>query len=128
MKFQNIAKQKGFTFWSFIWSAVMVVCISYLLIIGIPPYLGNQKLYRGLERLAEEPKIHSMNRTTMIKLLNRQLNIDYADSIVDLNSAFRAHNTNGNKALSINYEMVIPVFYNVSLLLDFKNEVIAIRK
>jgi hypothetical protein len=128
MKFQNIAKQKGLSFWSFIWTAVMVVCISYLLIIGIPPYLGNQKLYRGLERLAEEPKIHSMSRITMIKLLNRQLNIDYADNIVNLDTAFRARNADGNKALSINYEMVIPVFYNISLLLDFKNEVIAIRE
>ena len=128
MNFRSKSKQSGFSFWAFIWSATLVVCFCYLLIIGIPPYLDNQKLYTGLERLSEEPGIHDMSRSTMISLLNRQLNIDYAINVVDLKNAFQVRNVNGNRALTINYEKVIPVAYNVSLLFDFKNEVIAIRK
>lgn len=128
MKSASLARQKGMSFWGFIWSAVIVVCISYLLVISIPHYINNQKLYRALEDLAVEPGIMNMNRHSMIRLLNRKLNIDYADNIVNLNTAFKVRNVDAKKELSINYELVVPVFYNVSLLFDFENSVLTRHK
>jgi len=127
MKFQNKYNQSGLSFWGFIWGAVLLVCISYLLVIGIPPYINNAKLHRSLESLAEEPGVMSMSRAEMIRKLNRKLNIDFADTIVNLNKAFKVRNVDGNKDLSIDYEFVVPVAYNISLLLDFKNHVFAKR-
>ena len=127
MKFQNKYKQSGLTFWGFVWGSVLVVCIAYLLVIGIPPYLNNQKLHRSLESLAEEPDVMSMSRASMIRSLNRKLNIDFADTIVNLDKTFKVKNVDGNKDLSIDYELVVPLAYNISLLFDFKNHVIAKR-
>ena len=127
MKFQNKFKQNGLTFWGFIWGCVLVVCTAYLLVIGIPPYLNNQKLYRALESLTEEPSVMSMSRAAMIRSLNRKLNIDFADTIVNLDKTFKVRNVDGNKDLSIDYELVVPLAYNISLLFDFQNHVIAKR-
>ena len=84
MKFNNPRAQRGLTFWYFIWQVVLFICLAYLLIIGIPPYLDNAKLKRALEALAEEPRVMQMSKPQMIKLLNRKLNIDIADDIVNL--------------------------------------------
>ncbi len=128
MKIGNFSKQKGLSFWGFVWGAAMVVCMSYILILSIPPYLDNRKLYYALESLAEEPGVLRMQRHSMISLLNKKLNIDYADDIVNLNNAFRVRNVDGNKEFSIDYELVVPVFYNISLLFDFENQVLTNRK
>ena len=120
-----IGKQKGATFWGFIWGVVLFICMTYLIVIGLPPYPDNQKLKRALVYLAEDDQVMRMSRRRMISALNRKLNIDYGDDIVNLDRAFKVRNADGRKALSINYEVVVPVVYNISLLLDFKNEVIA---
>ena len=124
MKFNNPRAQRGLSFWYFIWQVVLFICLAYLLIIGIPPYLDNAKLKRALESLAEEPRVMQMSKPQMIKLLNRKLNIDIADDIVNLKQVFKVKNVEGRKELSIDYEIAVPVVYNISMLLDFENHVL----
>ena len=128
MKFQRLNKQKGLSFWVFIWSAVLAICFTYLIIIGLPPFLDNQKIYRSLEHLAEEETIMTMSRLHMVRLLSRKLNIDYADTIVDVRKVFKYKNFEGRRELSIDYELVVPLVYNVSLLYDFQNHVLTPKK
>lgn len=128
MKYQRLNKQKGLSFWAFIWAAVLAICFSYLIIIGLPPFLDNQKIYRSLEHLAEEDTIMTMSRLHMVRLLSRKLNIDYADTIVDIRKAFKYKNFEGRRELSIDYELVVPLVYNVSLLYDFENHVLTPKK
>ena len=118
-------RQTGVTFWGFVWSAVLFVCVCYLLILSIPPYLNNQKIHHALTSLAEEPEVMTMSRGALLRLMKRKLNIDHANDIVNLNKAFKIKNVNGKRDLYVDYEVVIPVFYNISLLFDFKNHVLA---
>ena len=69
----------------------------------------------------------SMSRGAMIRSLNRKLNIDFADTVVNLDKTFKVRNVDGGKDLSIDYELVVPLAYNISLLFDFQNHVIAKR-
>jgi hypothetical protein len=128
MKNQRLDKQKGASLWVFVWGAALAICFSYLIIIGLPPYLGNQKIYNSLERLAEDDDIMKMSRLQMVRLLNRKLNIDYADTIVKVDKAFKYKNVEGKRQLSIDYELVVPLVYNISLLYDFENHVLAPKK
>ena len=125
MKLHFIKSQRGATFWSFIWGIVLFVCFCYVLILSIPPYVNNQKLFNALESLAEEPGIMTMHRAQMIKRLKRKLNIDFGDQIVNIDKAFKVKSVEGKRDLSIDYELVVPVAYNVSLLFDFQNHVLA---
>ena len=125
MRQQIVKKQAGLTFWGFVWSAVMLVLISYILIISIPVYINNAKLDRALTALAEEPRIMKMSRKMMLDNLARSLNIDMGDRIINMNQVFQYKKVGGRRELMIDYEVVIPVVYNVSLLFDFKNHVLA---
>ena len=128
MKFQRLNKQKGLSFWVFIWAAVLAICFSYIIIIGLPPILANHKIYRSLEHLSEEETIMNMSRLQMVRILSRKLNIDYADTIIDVRKVFKYKNFEGRRELSIDYELVVPLVYNISLLYDFQNHVLTPKK
>lgn len=121
MKTMN--RQRGLGFWSFVWSAAVVVLVAVLLIKIIPVYLDNMKLQRALEDLTDQPNIMQTHRLAMIRSLERKLYIDYAHEIVDIKKAFKVKNIKGKREFSIDYERVVPLAYNASLLFDFKNHV-----
>jgi len=116
-------RQRGLGFWSFIWSAAVLVLVAVLLIKTIPVYTDNMKLRSALEDLADRSDIMQVHRRELIRSLENKLYIDYAHEIVDLKKAFKVKNVSGKRELSIDYERVVPLAYNASLLFDFKNHV-----
>ena len=128
MKFSNPSTQRGLSFWYFIWQVVFFICVSYILIIGIPPYLDNAKIQRALDSLVEERSVQTMSRSQIVKALNRKLNIDIADDIVQVAKVLKIKPVDGRKELRIDYEVVVPVVYNISLLMDFENSALSQRQ
>ena len=128
MKFSNPSTQRGLSFWYFIWQVVFFICVSYILIIGIPPYLDNAKIQRALDSLVEERPVQTMSRAQIVKALNRKLNIDVADDIVLVSKVLKIKPVDGRKELRIDYEVVVPVVYNISLLMDFENSALSQRQ
>jgi len=59
--------------------------------------------------------------------MKRRLNIDYADTYVNLDKAFTVKNVKGAREMSVNYEVLVPIAYNAYLLFDFKNEVLVTK-
>jgi len=123
MALSDMKNQKGMTFWEFVWGATLFIFICYALIVAIPPYLNNQKLNNALVSITEEPDISTMSRDSMLKILKTKLNIDYADTIINLDKAFQVKTISGRKQLTIDYELVVPVLYNINLLFDFENHI-----
>ncbi|MEM7196217.1 MAG: DUF4845 domain-containing protein [Pseudomonadota bacterium] len=116
--------QRGLTFWGFVWGAAFFIILTIGAVKAIPPYMNNHKINKGLHALIDEPGIQTMARRRMLRLLNRKLNIDYADDVVNLNKAFKVKKIKGQRQLSVNYEVVVPLAYNANFLFDFTNEVI----
>ena len=121
---QRFSRQGGLTFWGFIWGTVLFILLAVVLVKSIPPYLNNNRIKSGLVALTEEPGIKPMHRQKILRLLKRKLNIDYADEIVNLNKAFKVKKIKGQRQMSVNYEVIVPLAYNAFLLFDFKNEVL----
>ena len=116
-------RQRGLSFWGFVWGAAFFIFVTIIAVRSIPPYMNNQKLNKALTLLTEERSVMTLSRLQLLRRLKRQLNIDYADSYVDLDSAFAVKNIKGVRHMSINYEVVVPLLLNAYLLFDFKNEV-----
>ena len=116
-------RQRGLSFWGFVWGAAFFICVTIIAVRAVPPYMNNQKISKALQALPEESNVMTLSRIQLLRRLKRRLNIDYADSYVDLDSAFAVKNVRGVRHMSIDYEVVIPLLLNAYLLLDFKNEV-----
>ena len=120
-------KQRGLSVWGFIWAAILVICILVLGMRSVPPYLANQKINTALNLLAEERDVMTASRTTLLRKMKRRLNIDYADTYVNLDKAFTVKKVKGARELSVNYEVLVPIAYNAYLLFDFKNEILVTK-
>ncbi len=120
----EMKKQRGISFWGFLWGAAFFICVTVVLVRSIPPYINNEKIGRALEALEEERNVMTASRVTLLRKMQRRLNIDYADEYVDLKKAFVIKNLKGKRQMTINYEVVVHLMYNAYLLFDFKNEII----
>ncbi|HBE91602.1 MAG TPA: hypothetical protein DDW55_03410, partial [Gammaproteobacteria bacterium] len=101
---------------------IMVILFFTMLTIKIlPSYIENQKFQKALDNLAEDQAAVKWNRHQMIKSLTNRLYIDFADETLDLSEAFSISKTRDARVLTISYEKVIPLAFNISALLDFEN-------
>jgi hypothetical protein len=120
-------KQRGLSVWGFIWAAILVICILVLGMRSVPPYLANQKINNALNLLSEERDVMTSSRITLLRKMKRRLNIDYADTYVNLDKAFTVKNIKGGRQMTVNYEVLVPIAYNAYLLFDFKNEILVTK-
>lgn len=117
----NRRLQKGATLWGMV-GVIMVFLFFALLTIKIfPSYIENQKFQKALDNLVEEPGAVRMNRPQIIKALTNKLYIDMADELIDLSDALSITKTRNARVLTISYEKVIPLAFNISALLEFEN-------
>ena len=117
------ARQGGWTIWSLSFLFLFIAFTAWLTMKLSPPYFDNQRLYEGMKKLAQRPAFGTMERTQLIRDLDNILYLDYAHTVVDLNKALTVEKTKTEKKVRVNYEVIIPLMYNVSALLEFENEV-----
>lgn len=120
-------RQKGISFWGFVWGAAFLICTTVILVRSIPPYLNNSKIGNALQLLSEEQNVMTASRANLLKKIKRRLNIDYADEYVNLNEAFKVKTLKQGRQITVDYEVVVPLFYNANLLFIFDNELLVTR-
>ena len=115
--------QRGLSIW-----ALLTVCalIVYFALLGMklaPLYVDNLKLRDGLKELSERSTFHTMTRRQMMLKLRETLYVDNAHKIVDLKRVFHVEKTKTDIIISLDYERIEHLAFNISVLLDFENSV-----
>ena len=114
-------KQKGWTIWTMLLTVGLIVFFSLLVMKLMPHYLDNRKLQTALDSLTNDTRVATMSRRQVIQELTNKLYIDYGTEIVDLQEALVMDKNKGSLNLSVEYEVVVPLAWNISALLDFNN-------
>ncbi len=121
-------KQSGWTFWSLSAIVVLLVLLVLLFMRLFPPYFDNLKLQEAMDKIVENPRVANMTRRQVIQELDNILYIDYAHEVVDLKESLTMEKKDKIMTIAVDYEVVVPLVYNISALLDFKNRAeIALR-
>ena len=114
-------EQKGWTIWTLLLTLALIVFFSLLIMKLAPHYLDNRKIQTALEGMTTDTRIAAMTRRQIIQELRNGLYIDYGSDIVDLNESLSINKGKGSMNLSVEYEVVVPLAWNISALLDFHN-------
>ena len=113
--------QMGWTIWTMLLAAVIVVSLALLAMKLTPHYLDNAKLDSALAYVTNDSRIVNMTRRQIIQEMKNKLYIDYGDELVDLDESLVIEKRRGSMNLSLEYEVVVPLVANVSALLEFNN-------
>jgi hypothetical protein len=113
--------QRGWTFWSLAGVSFLIVAGALLFMKLMPVYLDNYKIQEAMASVAEDPRASSWNKRQVVQEMTNILYIDYGADIVDLNKALSLEKKDAGQHIRVEYEVVVPLVFNVSALIDFDN-------
>ena len=102
-------------------SAAVLISIALLFMKLTPHYMNNAKLVAALEYVTSDSRTANMTRREILREMKNKLYIDYGDELINLDESLVIEKRRGGMTLSLDYEVVVPLVYNVSALLDFNN-------
>ena len=115
--------QQGWTFWSLLGVSFLIVVVALLFMKLMPVYMDNYKIVEAMHSVAEDPRARKWTKSQVVREMTNILYIDYGADIVDLNKALTLDKNDAQQFIKVDYEIVVPLVYNVSALLNFNNEV-----
>ena len=119
----NIIKQKGASMWMLLFGSALIVLFALVTMKLVPAYLDNNKVVNALESLKEQPGVGRWTRRQILEKVDNTLYVDLASDLLNLNEALVITKSKSMRVISIDYERVIPMAYNISALLDFENSI-----
>ena len=111
------SKQRGVSFSGLL---AWVVVLIFLAIGGmklIPAYIENAKINKIFNTIANDPEMQTATPKAVRESYSKRTQIDDV-KVVDPNDIDIVKNASG-LSLSVSYQVKVPLFANVSLLLDF---------
>ena len=111
--------QQGWTIWTMLLTAAILVALALLAMKLTPHYLNNYKLKSALTHVTSDSRVVNMTRRQIVQEMKNKLYIDYGDELINLDDSLVVEKRRGSMNLSVEYEVVVPLVANVSALLFF---------
>jgi Domain of unknown function (DUF4845) len=110
-------QQRGMTMWGTAFVIGVVVFFLFLFFKLLPPYLEDLKVRTAINGLAAESGAGEMPKKALVESLRKRFDIDNVTNVVA--DQLTIDSRGKSKLLHIQYEVVVPLAYNVSALLEF---------
>ena len=112
-----LKKQQGMTFIGAIFVIAAIVFFAMLGLKLVPAYLEFMNIKNAVKKLSNEASFNSMSKKELSNAFDRSAQIDDFKSVTgaDLQLA----KIDGGNVVSVQYQKMIPIFANASVLLDF---------
>ena len=119
----GINKQKGITMWGMLMIALIVAFFALLIIKLVPTYLMDMKVKSALEGVSRLSQQSNMSNAAIKTALYKRFSIDnISETEIDLKQDVTFAKKGRNRIIKINYEVVTPMFGNLSVLVQFDHE------
>lgn len=115
----SMKPQQGLTFLSLV---VVIVIGSFFAVLAmklVPSYIEYFTVKKALARLAHDPEFSNMSKSQVLEAFNRTTAVDNITSVDSKDLSF-LRDEGGKTVVSVDYQVVVPLVANVSVLLDFE--------
>lgn len=109
--------QRGMTMWSAAFVIGVAVFFLFLLFKLFPVYMEDLKVRTAIDGLAKEANASAMSKAELVERLSKRFDIDNVTTVKPSQVAIQQQGR--GQVLRLNYEVVVPLAYNVSALLEF---------
>jgi Domain of unknown function (DUF4845) len=109
--------QRGMTMWGTAFVIGVVVFFMFLLFKLLPVYFEDFKVKTAMDGLAKEANASPMSRAELVERLSKRFDVDNVTTVKPTQVVIQQQGR--AQMLRLNYEVVVPLAYNVSALLEF---------
>lgn len=122
---KNMSKQGGFSGICFFSTLLVVLAITFMSVKILPVYLSDRSIQKALLEMTETPGLYNFDNDGLMIELKRAAsrNARLKSDEKDIGKIGYVVNRKGAKIVGVNYEVVVPMLFNLSLLTTFKHEV-----
>ena len=114
----NPKRQAGMTMWSLLFVLGTLAFFLFIIFKLFSPYMDDFKVQSALSSLGRQLDAASMSQPEIAEAIRKRLEIDSADNF-NLADTMTIQMRGKTKVVRIKYETIVPLFFNISLLLDF---------
>ena len=118
----NPRKQSGMTMIG--WMVIMgvVLFFVYIAINLLPVYYQHYAIRTAVESLADEPGIRTKTKNEIYSLIEGRFTVNQIDNVRPRDLKIEK-SRDGRQYIHVDYDVVVPLFSNVSALLEFDEEI-----
>lgn len=115
----NSKKQDGMTFMGFIIVAAFLISIILAGVKIVPDYIEFAGVKKIVQRIASQPEFDQMSKKDIIEAFDKAAGASYVTVIKGADLQI-AKDANGKQVVTAEYQVVKPLAFNLSALMDFK--------
>ncbi len=112
-------KQDGMTFLGLVFTLVIALSILLAGIKIVPVYLEHASVEKVIKRIGEDSNFARMSKKEIMTNFDKAANVSYV-TVVDSSDLIIGKGESGERVLSIEYQVVKPLAFNLSALMDFE--------
>lgn len=114
----SMSRQRGLTFYQSLIALLLVVFFALVAIKLVPVYVDNYTIRTAMANVASEIEMDGLTPGKVRAALNKHLNVN----MIDVNAEdIEISEVEGGLAIDINYEVRVPLFYNLDVVASFEN-------
>lgn len=112
-------KQKGMTFLGFVIVAVIAISLILAGIKIVPDYIEYSGVKKIINTIGSNPNFDSMTKQEIMESFDKNASTSYV-TVVNSKDLVFSKDASGKNVVSVEYEVVKPLAFNLSALMDFK--------
>jgi len=118
----NIRRQEGMTMWSIV--SLVLIAIFFLLLAFklIPVYMDDLKIGSAISRVAKKSGAGSRTSAELKVSLQKMFDVEYISNDLVINEIVIQPRGANAKLIKLEYEVEVPLAFNISALLYFDHE------
>ena len=114
-----LKKQRGMTFLGFVIVAVIALSIILAGVKIVPDYIEYSGVKKVINAIGSIPNFDSMTKKEIMESFDKNASISYV-TVVNSRDLIFSKSASGGNVVSVEYEVVKPLAFNLSALMDFK--------
>ena len=120
----SLKKQQGMSMWSLLVTVGVVIFFAYITLQLVPVYTQNETVKSAMTvGFDRAENIRTLNRNQYINTVQKQLFLDEAHRDIPFKDLIKFKRNKKGYIATLKYERVVPLFFNISLKVDFDQKV-----
>lgn len=112
-------KQAGMTFLGFVIVAVIAISLILAGVKIVPAYIEFSGVKKIINNIGSKPEFDSMSKQEIMEAFDKNASTGYV-TVVNSKDLIFSKDPSGKNIVSVQYEVVTPLAFNLSALMDFK--------